>query len=380
MNASDFLVQRLYDWGIRQVYGYPGDGINGLMGAMNRHGDKIRFIQTRHEELAAFMACAHAKWTGEVAVCMATSGPGAIHLLNGLYDAKKDHQPVVAIIGQQKNMSLGADFQQEVDLISLYKDVASQYVHMAAVPEQIRTQIDQAIRIAKAERTVTCVIVPSRHPGDGGGQVAAAQARRHLHRHRLHRTAHHPHGGGPGARRRGAQRRQEGGDAGRRRLPARHRGGDGDRRHPRRRGGQGAPRQGGHRRRPPLLHRRHGAARHPPELRPDDGLRHPADGRLQFPLCRIPAAGREGARRADRHQAAHAQPALSDGGAAARRLQAHPAGPQAAAPAQERPLLAREHREGGRPLVAGDGGAGAQRRQSAQPAVPVLGAVQTPAG
>ncbi len=161
MNASDYLVQRLYDWGIRQIYGYPGDGINGLMGAMNRHQDKIRFIQTRHEELAAFMACAHAKWTGEVAVCMATSGPGAIHLLNGLYDAKKDHQPVVAIVGQQKNMSIGADFQQEVDLISLYKDVASQYVHMSATPTQIRLHIDQAIRIAKAERTVTCVIIPS---------------------------------------------------------------------------------------------------------------------------------------------------------------------------------------------------------------------------
>ncbi len=161
MNVSDYIVQRLYDWGIRQIYGYPGDGINGLMGAMNRHGDQIRFVQTRHEELAAFMACAHAKWTGEVAVCMATSGPGAIHLLNGLYDAKKDHQPVVAIVGQQKNMSIGADFQQEIDLISLFKDVASQYVHMTTHPAQARTHIDQAIRIAKAERTVTCIIVPA---------------------------------------------------------------------------------------------------------------------------------------------------------------------------------------------------------------------------
>ncbi len=160
MNVSDYIVQRLYDWGIRQIYGYPGDGINGLMGAMNRYGDKVRFIQTRHEELAAFMACAHAKWTGEVAVCMATSGPGAVHLLNGLYDAKKDHQPVVAIVGQQKNMSIGADFQQEIDLISLFKDVAGPFVHMTSHPAQARTHVDQAIRIAKAERAVTCIIVP----------------------------------------------------------------------------------------------------------------------------------------------------------------------------------------------------------------------------
>jgi pyruvate dehydrogenase (quinone) len=117
--ASDFLVQRLYDWGVRRIYGYPGDGINGIMGALNRASGKIRFIQARHEELAAFMACAHAKFTGEVGVCLATSGPGAIHLLNGLYDAKMDHQPVVAIVGQQATTAMGGDYQQEVDLTSL---------------------------------------------------------------------------------------------------------------------------------------------------------------------------------------------------------------------------------------------------------------------
>lgn len=159
--ASDFLVQRLYDWGIRRIYGYPGDGINGVMGALNRAQDKIRFIQTRHEELAAFMACGHAKFTGEVGVCMATSGPGAIHLLNGLYDAKMDHQPVVAIVGQQATTALGAQFQQEVDLISLFKDVAHEYVHMAATPAQIRHLVDRAVRIAKAEHTVTCIILPN---------------------------------------------------------------------------------------------------------------------------------------------------------------------------------------------------------------------------
>ena len=114
--ASDFLVDRLFRWGIRRIYGYPGDGINGILGALNRARDKIRFIQTRHEEMAAFMACAHAKFTGEIGVCLATSGPGAIHLLNGLYDAQKDHQPVLAIVGQQATTAIGSDYQQEVDL------------------------------------------------------------------------------------------------------------------------------------------------------------------------------------------------------------------------------------------------------------------------
>ncbi|MBU5635453.1 thiamine pyrophosphate-requiring protein [Geomonas sp. Red69] len=159
--ASDYLVQRLYDWGVRKVYGYPGDGINGVMGALNREKEKVAFIQTRHEEEAAFMACAHAKFTGEVGVCIATSGPGAIHLLNGLYDAKLDHQPVVAIVGQQSTQALGADYQQEVDLLSLFKDVAHHYVHMASSAGQVRQLVDRAIRIALAERTVTCVIFPT---------------------------------------------------------------------------------------------------------------------------------------------------------------------------------------------------------------------------
>jgi pyruvate dehydrogenase (quinone) len=142
------------------MYGYPGDGINGVMGALNRHKDKIEFIKTAHEEIAAFMACAHAKFTGELGVCIATSGPGAIHLLNGLYDAQLDRQPVLAIIGQQARNSLGADYQQEVDLISLFKDVAHEYVHMASNASQIRHLVDRAVRIAKAERTVTCIIIP----------------------------------------------------------------------------------------------------------------------------------------------------------------------------------------------------------------------------
>jgi pyruvate dehydrogenase (quinone) len=159
--VSDFVVERLASWGIRRIFGYPGDGINGVMGALNRAKGKIDFIQTRHEEMAAFMACAHAKFTGEVGVCMSTSGPGAIHLLNGLYDAKMDHQPVVAIVGQQSRMSMGGDYQQEVDLLSLFKDVAHEYVHMCTEPSQARHLIDRAIRIAQVNRTVTCVILPN---------------------------------------------------------------------------------------------------------------------------------------------------------------------------------------------------------------------------
>jgi pyruvate dehydrogenase (quinone) len=159
--ASDFLVERLYQWGVRRIFGYPGDGINGVVGALGRAKAKIRFIQTRHEEMAALMACGHAKFTGEVEVCLATSGPGAIHLANGLYDAKMDHQPVLAIVGQQATIALGADFQQEVDLLSLFKDVAGSYVQMAATPAQIRHLVDRAARIAIAERTVTCIILPN---------------------------------------------------------------------------------------------------------------------------------------------------------------------------------------------------------------------------
>lgn len=158
--VGDFLLERLHAWGVRRIYGYPGDGINGIMGAFGRQ-QAVEFIQTRHEEMAAFMACGHAKFTGEVGVCLATSGPGAIHLLNGLYDAKLDHQPVVAIVGQQKRGALGASYQQEVDLMSLFKDVAGEYVQMAASPEQLRHLVDRAVRIALSERCPTCIIVPN---------------------------------------------------------------------------------------------------------------------------------------------------------------------------------------------------------------------------
>jgi len=159
--VSDFLLQRLSDWGITRIYGFPGDGINGIYGALNRALNRFDYVQARHEEMAAFMACAHAKFTGEIGVCIATSGPGAVHLLNGLYDAKLDHQPVVAIVGQQARASLGGSYQQEVDLSNLFKDVAGDYVHNLIVPAQTRHIVDRALRIAQSERTVTCIIIPN---------------------------------------------------------------------------------------------------------------------------------------------------------------------------------------------------------------------------
>ncbi len=161
LNVSDFVWHRLNEWGIKRVYGYPGDGVGGLDVALERAKSTMEYIQVRHEEMAAFMASAHAKFTGEVGLCYATSGPGAIHLLTGLYDAKMDHVPVVAIVGQQARTAIGAHYQQEVDLQTLFKDVASEYVATATVPSQVRHLIDRAVRIAASRRSVTCVIIPN---------------------------------------------------------------------------------------------------------------------------------------------------------------------------------------------------------------------------
>jgi pyruvate dehydrogenase (quinone) len=158
--VADYVLERLTQWGVHRIYGYPGDGINAFLGALDRAEGDPEFIQVRHEEMAAFMACAHAKFTDEVGVCLATSGPGAIHLLNGLYDAKLDHQPVVALIGQQKRMSLGAHYQQEVDLQVLFKDV-SEYVQYCMEPAQARQLIDRAMRIALDERVVCTIVFPA---------------------------------------------------------------------------------------------------------------------------------------------------------------------------------------------------------------------------
>src|SRR3954470_22474415 len=156
--VAQFMLSRLTEWGVRRVYGYPGDGINGLLGAFH-HVPELEFTQLRHEELASFAARAHAKFTGEVGVCMATSGPGAIHLLNGLYDAKLDHAPVLALVGQQKRISLGAEYQQEVDLQVLFKDV-SESVHTCMDGAQARHLIDGAIRTALDRKGVATVIFP----------------------------------------------------------------------------------------------------------------------------------------------------------------------------------------------------------------------------
>lgn len=159
--VSDRLLERLREWGVEQVFGYPGDGINGLLGAFSRAGDRPRFIQARHEEMSAFQAVGYAKLSGRPGVCMATSGPGAIHLLNGLYDAKADHVPVVAIVGQTDRTAMGASYLQEVDLLSLFKDVAGDYVQTMMVPEQLPNLVDRAFRVALSRRTPTAVIVPN---------------------------------------------------------------------------------------------------------------------------------------------------------------------------------------------------------------------------
>ena len=158
--VGDFFWERLHAWGVRRIYGYPGDGINGLLGALRRAGDQFEFVQVRHEEMAAFMACAHAKFTGEVGVCLATSGPGATHLITGLYDAYADHMPVLAIAGQQARTALGGHYQQEVDLASVFKDVSG-YVQQASAPSQVRHLVDRAMRIAAGERKVATLIFPN---------------------------------------------------------------------------------------------------------------------------------------------------------------------------------------------------------------------------
>ncbi|GFN09951.1 thiamine pyrophosphate-requiring protein [Streptomyces microflavus] len=159
--VSDYILQRLREWDVDHVFAYAGDGINGLLAAWGRAGNKPKFIQARHEEMAAFQAVGYAKFSGRVGVCAATSGPGAIHLLNGLYDAKLDHVPVVALVGQTNRSAMGGSYQQEVDLQNLFKDVASDFCETATVPEQLPNLIDRAMRTAYARRTVTAVILPA---------------------------------------------------------------------------------------------------------------------------------------------------------------------------------------------------------------------------
>ena len=324
--SAQFVLRRLHEHGISQIYGYPGDGINGLLGAFHEHGDEVEFIQTRHEEIAAFCATAHAKLTDEVGVCMATSGPGAIHLLNGLYDAKLDHQPVVAIVGQQKTFSLGSNYQQEVDLVSLFKDVASEFVQVCMSPPQARHLIDRAVQVAKASRSVTAVIIPedvqesdySDPPREHGADLQLGR--------RQPAPARDPAGERDPARRPGAQRGGEGGDADRPGRRRRARRGDRGGRPARRRRRQGAQRAGRAAGRSALRDRLDRPARHQAELRDDLGLRHPADGRLELPLRRVASGAGQGARRPDRHRRAPGRDPVPDGGQPGRRLATTPCG------------------------------------------------------
>jgi pyruvate dehydrogenase (quinone) len=160
-NIADFVLSRLREWGVDHVFGYPGDGINGLLAAWQRAENQPRFVQARHEEMAAFAAVGYAKFSGRVGVCTATSGPGAIHLLNGLYDAKLDHVPVVALLGQTARSAMGGAYQQEVDLHALFKDVASDYLETVTVPQQLPNVLDRALRTAYARRAPTAVIIPA---------------------------------------------------------------------------------------------------------------------------------------------------------------------------------------------------------------------------
>jgi pyruvate dehydrogenase (quinone) len=190
--VSHFIVDRLHAWGVRRVFGYPGDGINGVIGALAEAADKIEFIEPRHEEMAAFMASGHAKLTGGLGVCLSTAGPGAVHLLNGLYDAKADHQPVVAIVGQQARSALGSQYQQEIDLAALFKDVASEYVQMITTATQARHVVDRA-RAHRALATLSHVHHRSVGRAGAGVRAAAAQAPHDSLGRGIRRTARRSH-------------------------------------------------------------------------------------------------------------------------------------------------------------------------------------------
>ena len=364
-NTSDFIVQRLAEWGVRRIYGYPGDGINGIMGALGRAERSMRFVQVRHEEMAAFMACAHAKFTGEVGICLATSGPGAIHLLNGLYDAKMDHQPVVAIVGQQARAALGGSYQQEVDLVSLFKDVAGDFVQQAAHPAQIRHLIDRAVRIARSRRTVTCVIIPNDLQELPAEPEPPRRARHRPLLERLQHAARHPGGRRP-ARRRGPSSTPgskvailvgAGALGASARGRARGRGA-------RRRSREGAARQGGAARRPAVGDRAHRPARDQAELEPDAGVRHAADHRLELPLLRVPAQGGAGARDPDRPRRRPDRDPLPHRAQPRRRQRRDPARPAAPARAQGRPRLAGPDRRLGGRVVEGARRPRAQRGET----------------
>ncbi len=350
----------------------------GSSPAWSGPGTRPRFVQARHEEMAAFEACGYAKFTGRVGVCLATSGPGAIHLLNGLYDAKLDHVPVVAIVGQQARTALGGSYQQEVDLQSLFKDVAHEYVHTASAAQQFPLLIDRAIRTAIGREDGHLRDRAQRPPGGGvGGPRARLQGGAVVARHgtaagRAVRRGHRPRRRGPGLG-------PEAGDPGGPGRPGRSRPGARAGRPPGRGGGQGPAGQGRPPRRPPPGHRAHRPARLQAQLRHDDGGRHLPDGRLQHPLQPVPPALRSGPRGADRHRSQDDRHPVPDGGQPRRRRPRHPR--PAAAPARRArgPQLAGRPQGGHLRLVGDRRAAGDGRRGPREPAAGLLGAVVAPA-
>ena len=361
-NVSDQILERLAEWGVTHVFGYPGDGINGIMGAFNRDDHGCRFVQARHEEMAAFMACSYAKFTGKVGVCLATSGPGAIHLLNGLYDAKMDHQPVVAIVGQAATTAMGGSYQQEVDLQTLFKDVASEYVHTAMSPDQIRFLIDRAFRIAASEHCPTCVIVPK-----DVQEMSAVETPPHAHdtvhtsagyspprvlpaESEIKRAADILNAGEKVAILVGAGAK----DALDEVLFVQDLHGRRDR--------EGAPRACGRPRRPPVRDRPDRPPRIQAELGHDDGLRHAAHDRLVVPLFGVSSEGGKGARGADRHRPEADRDSVPDGGQPRRRREAHARRARTVLEAEDGARVGEGDRRKRRRVVAADGRPGTRRR------------------
>ena len=352
--VADYLLERLRGWDVEHVFAYAGDGINGILAAWGRAENKPQFIQARHEEMAAFEAVGYAKFTGRVGVCMATSGPGAIHLLNGLYDAKLDHVPVVAIVGQTSRSAMGGSYQQEVDLLSLFKDVASEYVQMVTVPEQLPNVLDRAIRTAIAERAPTAIIIPSdvqeldysppSHafkmvPSSLGVDWPTALPGDEA----INRAADVLNSGskvailaGQGAR--GARRELE----------------------------EVAELLGAGIAKPllgkdvlsdelPYVTGSIGLLGTRPSYEMMMALRHAADRRLKLPLYAVPAGVRSGPRRSDRHRRQVHRHAVPLRGQPRRRLRRYPAGADPALEAQGGSFLAGGHRGGSGRLVAVDG-------------------------
>ncbi len=290
--VADAILERLRLWGVHRIYGYPGDGINALLGALDRAEGDPEMIQVRHEEMAAFMACGHAKFSGEVGVCMATSGPGAIHLLNGLYDAKLDHQPVVAIVGQQAQTALGGSYQQEVDLVSLFKDVAHEYVEMAS-PSRADQASDRSRGPDRAGRADRHVRDRAERPGGRPGRRGTAPRARHgSFGSRLQPAQDRPERRGAPAGGGASERRRARGDARRTGRARRDRRGDRNGRAARCRSRQGAARPAVLPDDLPYVTGSIGLLGTQSELRADDRLRHAAHGRFELPVLRVPARGR----------------------------------------------------------------------------------------